>query len=186
MTKTINFEITYTPWTIDTYNTFDFESHDDQEIENYNAENNTNLYYDDFNWSYNHKGLVKQLADNWLNLTRETILDNVIKAIEPNGEPYSPREYNFTTDNQSINFTVNYDALLAYIEDNKEHYNVNKIQSCSGFWWLGEEDQTMLHYYLAYKSAADYPEFDYISDQSDLLNGNGQIYEFVTYEPIKK
>jgi hypothetical protein len=176
----------YTPWTIDTYSTFDLEGHEDQEIYNYNEENGTSYTYDDFNWSYDHKGLVKQLANNWLDLTKFNILDDVILAITPDGEPWSPREYNFTTDDQNINFLVDYNKLVAYIEANREHYNQNKISDSSGFWWLGDKDQTMLHYYLATKSANDYTENDYISDQYDLLQGNGQLYELVSFELIEK
>lgn len=183
--KTIQLNIMFSPYTIDTYNTFDFDSHDENEVYNYNDEHNTNYTYDDFDWTYDRKGLVKQLADNWLYLTKANILDDVILDIVPDGEPYSPREYNFSTDNQNIIFTVDYDKLTAYIKDNQAHYDANKIKSSSGFWWFGDDDQTMLHYYLHFKSAADYTENDYINDQYDLLQGNGLIYEFVTFELIK-
>jgi len=185
MQKQLKLSIMYTPYTIDTYSTFDFESHDEMEVANYNEENNTSYTYDDFDWTYDHKGLVKQLADNWLELMRAHIIDDVILAIEPDGEPWSPREYNFSTDDQNIIITVDYDKLVQYIKDNQAHYDDNRIQSCDGFMYLGDDEQAMLHYYLAYKSITDYSESDYISDQYDLLQGNGQLDEFVSFELIK-
>lgn len=175
----------YTPWTIDTYSTFDFDSHDESEIDYYNEEHNTSYTYDDFDWTYNHKGLVQCLASNWLDFVQKNIIDDVILAIEPDGEPWSPREYNFSTDNQNIIFTVNIDALKKYIFNNVDDYNVNKIQDRSGFWWMGDDEQTMLNYYLRTKSEQDYTQYDYYSDQLDQLQSNGQLYDFVSYELIK-
>jgi hypothetical protein len=184
--KPIEMNIMFTPWTIDTYSTFTFDDHDEREIENYNQENGTELTYDDFEWEYDHKGYVKQLADNWLDFMRDNIIDDVILAIEPDGEPWSPKFYNFSTENQNIKFTVDYAKLTEYIEANREHYQKNKIGSCDGFMWFGDDDQTMLHYYLQYKSGSDYTDENYYYDQIEALQSNGQIYEFVKFEVIKK
>jgi hypothetical protein len=197
MKKTIELNIMFTPWTIDTYQTFVTDSYEEQAIEYYNEresyeaqKNGTNdarVYtYDDFEWEYDHKGFVKCLADNWVHFMRENILDDVILAVELDGEPWSPRQYNFSTDNANIKFTVDYEKLMAYIEANREHYSENKIRGRDGFMWFGDDEQTALHYYLAHKSETDYPQDDYYSDQWDLLSGNGQIGEFINFEVTQK
>lgn len=112
---------------------------------------------------------------------RDNIIDDVILAIEPDGEPWSPREYNFATDNGNVHFTVNHDALVAYIAQNRADYDVNKIASCSGFVWFGDEDQTMLNYYLHHKSLTDYSEDAYLSDQNDMLYSNGKWDDVISY-----
>jgi len=176
--------IMFTPWTIDTYSTFTTDSFETMEIDNYNEVNGTNYNYDDFEWSYDHKGIVKALAKNWLEFVTDNIIDDVIVAIKPDGEPWSPREYNFSTDNQNIIFTVNYDKLNDYIKANQASYNKNKIASCDGFMWFGDDDQTKLHYYLAYKSGNDYTPANYQMDQYEREFDSS--WEYITYELIKK
>lgn len=176
----------YTPWSIDTYQLFSTDMYEEQEIEWYNEQNETSYTYDDFDWSLDHEGYVKQLAANWLDLVRDNIIDDVILSIDPDGDPWSPRYYNYGTDNQNIHFTVDYDALKKYIADNQSDYDADKIKSSSGFVWLGDDDETMLQYYLNKKSGTEYSDESYMYDQFDLLHGNGQIGEFISFELIKK
>lgn len=180
MKKEIEFQVMYTPWTIDTYVTFDTERWEEMEIGAYNEEHGTKYGYDHFEWEYDHKGFVKQLAENWLYLVPKNIIDDVILGIEADGEPWSPREYNFSTDNMNVKFVVDVEKLAAYVDANRDHYDAEKIKSGDGFMWLGDEEQTMLEYYLAQKSVGEYTAEDYEDDQRDLLDGNGQIGEFVT------
>lgn len=176
----------YTPWTIDTYSTFTFDREEEYIIDDLCESDGKQYTYDDFTWDYDHKGLVKQLHENWLGLIHANVLDEVILAIEPDGEPWSPKYYNHGTDNANIHFVVDYEKLLAYIDVNREHYEQNKIRSTDGFMWLGDEDETMLQHYLTYKSGADYTDESYECDQWDLLIGNGQMQEFINYEVTKK
>lgn len=167
-TKTLNTQITFTPYTIDTYNVFTFDRVDNAFIED-------DRTYDDYEWEYNHAGYVQALADNWEVLMQKNILDDVILGVTLDGKAYSPREYNYTTDNAQVVFTINYDALLAYIEKNKEAYDRDHIRDYDGFWWLGDEDDTMLHYYLHTKTLETYPESEYMQDQDRGVSA----YEYV-------
>lgn len=121
------------------------------------------------------------LFDNLHHLLTKNIIDDVILSITKDGEPWSPREYNFTTDEGSLFFEVNHEKLAQYCYgDNAEDYNKNKLRSRDGFMWLGNREQTMLVYYLAHKSADDYTPDDYYSDQIDMLEGNGGWSEVIT------
>ena len=182
----IKLDVMSTPYTIDTYSTYLSDSYEEQEIEYYNETNETDYNYDDFDWKYNHKGLVQHLADSLLEQMRENIIDDVILKIEADGEAWSPREYNFATDNASFIYTVNPEALEAYIADNAEAYETDKKKSYDGFWWRGDEDETRLAFYLEHKSVKDYTNEDNFYDQWDELNGNGVWHEFIDYELIKK
>lgn len=173
----IEFSISFTPWTIDTYSVFSL----DHEIENilYNQnEDGLSDDYDSYDWTFNHKGYVQSLAENWLDIVTGEVLDDVIKSIKLDGESYSPREYNFSTDNCNIIFEVDIDKLCDYIEQNKDDYEKNKIQSESGFMWLGDIMQQMLHYYLHNESIKALPPEYYEDSQRELTQG----YEFIDYE----
>ena len=170
----------YTPYTLDTYQTFTGESHEEQEKDDIIEESENNLSFNDIEFKYDHKKLVNMLYDTCYNLLTDNIIDDVILKIEKDGEPWSPREYNFQTDQGSFIFTVDHEKLAQYcFGDNQEDYHENKIQSCSGFMWLGNKEQTMLNYYLHHKTAKEFTERDYIEGQHDMLSGNGGWYEVI-------
>lgn len=171
----------YTPWTIDTYATFTGDMYEEMELEYLSEELGRDVTYDDVEWEYNHKKLLEILTKNWIDFTRANILDDIIISIDQDGEPWSPREYNFSTDDCSITFGVNIERLRDWIEVNWEKYQAEKIQSQSGFIWLGDEDETMLEYYLRAKSAEEYTPESYLYDQLDDLQGNGRWSEVIEY-----
>jgi hypothetical protein len=181
----IELEAMFTPYTLDTYSTFEIGSDDDMEIENYNEINGTDLSYYDFNWTYDNESFLHDIAKKRLELMRDNILDDVIIGIKKDGEPWSPREYNFSTDNANNIYTVNIKKLKQYIKDNQEDYNKNKLKDRDGFMWFGDDHQTMLNYYLRTESAKEntgYTQDDYIVDIYDAI----RAHEYVTFEPITK
>ena len=183
----IKLETLYTPYTLDTYSTFLSNDHEESEIDNYNEEHGTDYNYDDFDWTYDHKKLVKMLFDNCIELMRDNCIDDIVLAIEPNGEPTSPREYNFSTDKGWIDFEVDHEKLVQFcLVDNKDDYHENKLQDRSGFLWMGNREQTMLAYYLNKKTADDYTPEDYYFDQHDMLASNGGWWDVIECNPIKK
>lgn len=151
-----------TPYTIDTYSLFT--------MDNEEAIMDDGKTYDDYEWEYDNKGYVQALADNWLKLMRGNIIDPVILAIESDGPAYSPREYNFKTDNAPISITIDRDALNAYIETNKEKYEKEKRHSYDGYIWLGEEIDNMLMFYLENESIKLYSTEDYYMDQREQVS----------------
>jgi hypothetical protein len=188
MQKIIELESTYTPYTLDTYHTFTFESDEDYILEILNDEKSDEadeITYDDVDWDYNTDGYLKDLAEKRVELMNDEILDDVILKVESKGEIVRPAYYNFTTDRDNTYFTVDIEKLEKYISGHKEDYEKNKIQSCGGFMWLGDEEQTMLNYYLMYKSADDdkgYTRHAYVIDQYDCFSP----YEYIDYKLIDK
>jgi hypothetical protein len=181
----INLDIMSTPWTIDTYAIYTSDQHEEMEIDCYNEQNKTDLDYDGFDWTYDHKGLVQWLADTLLSQLRGNIRDNVILAIEQDGDAWSPSYYNYATDNASFTYLVDVDALNKYVDDNLAAYNEQKKRGYDGFIWTGNELETKLAWYLEHKSEPDYKYWDAISDTLEDLQVNGVWYEFISYEPVK-
>jgi hypothetical protein len=176
----------YMPYTLDTYQTFTSDGHEEREIEYMSEEQKKELTYDDFEWQYDHKGLVNMLYNNLFDLLEENIIDDVILKIEKDGEPWSPKEYNFRTDEGSYIFTVDHAKLAEFcFSENEKDYHENKLQNRSGFIWMGTREQTMLAYYLDKKTAVEYTPDDYFEHQTDMLDGNGGWYEVITCE-LKK
>lgn len=116
---------------IDTYQCFNGDSWVEQEIEGYNENEGTDLGYDDFDWNYDHAGIVKALAE----ASAETVVDQlatdgVITGVDVKSV-YSPREYNFATDSYCAVWTVNRSKLEAWCKETafdadafaKEHYS---------------------------------------------------------------
>lgn len=183
MTKEkISLESTFTPWTLDCYQTFTFENTEDQEIYYYNEENQTSLDYDDFNWEYQCDDYLSALADNRLELLKQYIIDDVILDIKADGKPVSPKEYNFDTDKAFNDYIVNQKALNEYIKANQDDYNKNKLQSCDGFMLFGDDITTKLHYYLATKSIKALSSNYYFMEQYEQV----EQYEYMLMELIKQ
>lgn len=155
----------FTPYTLDTYQTFSDEDIETDLVQDYNERHRTDFDQHGFDFKYDHKGYLKELADNRLKLLKENILDDVILDIEDDGEPISPREYNFGTDKADNIFTVDVAKLDAYISNISKEYEKNKIKDCDGFMWLGDEYQAKLNYYLRDVSFCKYSQENYYFDQ---------------------
>ena len=176
MNKELETQITFTPYTIDTYQTFTFERSEESMLDN------GELEYDDYDWTYDTQGYIQALADSWLKLMQDNILDDVIKNVKLDGKAYSPREYNFTTDNSQVVFEVDIVKLKQYIVNNQADYDKTHIRSYDGFMYFGNEDDTMLHYYLHNKSIEDYTFESYLYDQYEQVEPS----EFIDYKLINK
>lgn len=181
-TKQINFDISFTPYTIDTYSAFTAENDEDLIIDGFEQDTGRKLTYDDIDWNYNKADYTQKLAEKWQELMVENIKDRVIKDIKLEGKAYSPREYNFTTDNCQVIFTVNLEALNSYIEQNKADYQANHIRSYDGFLCFMDDEQVKLHYYLHNKTAKEYEPDDYMQDVSESCAWFG----FITAKLITK
>jgi len=174
--KDINLSIMYTPYTIDTYNTFTMETAEGCIMEDQQCE------YDDIEWNYDHREYLQALADSWIELMNKNILDDVILKVEADGKAISPKEYNYRTDDCDVIFTVNINQLKAYIDRNSEDYAKNKIGSVDGFMWFGDDNETMLHYYLKKQSVKHYDAYAYYIDQMESVND----FDYIDYKIIKK
>lgn len=180
-------ETLYTPYTLDTYSTFTMEGEEDWILESLNenrADDLEPLEYKDIDWTYDTAGYLNDLAENLIILLKDNILDDVIIDLKQDGAVESPRYYNYTTDCAWIDFTVDENNLKKYISENTEDYNANKIKSTDGFWWNGDESQTMLAYYLEKVSANDdkYPSNHYLMDQMDCISP----YEYIEFNIINE
>lgn len=173
----------FTPYTLDTYGTFNFDGTDELILENAKEDNGgVEVSYDDFDWKYDTNGYLLALRQNLLKLLNANILDDVILKVEPEGDIVRPREYNFSTDWSNLVFTVNENALNAYIEAHKEAYDAEHLRDRDGFWWFGDELQTRLNWYLSTVSEKTYTQEEYIGDQMEGVSD----YEYVTATKIAK
>lgn len=170
MNTKIDLSIVDTPYTIDTYSTFTMDD-DENMIEDGKT-------YDDYEWEYNSKEYVQALAENWQVLMRENILDPIIKNITVTGSAYSPREYNFTTDNAPVSIEYDQEALHAYINKNKERYNKEKRHSYDGYIWLGDDEDAMIIWYMETVSTCQFSTDDYFMDQRDKVSA----YEYISMQ----
>jgi len=173
----ITLETLYTPYTLDTYQTFNFERDEESIMQNENITD-----YDDIDWTYDYEGYLKDLATNLVVLLNDNILDDVILKISSDNEVSSPKEYNFTTDKSWLDFDIDIKKLKAYIKKNQTDYDKNKLGSCDGFMWFGNENETMLNYYLFTKSVKKYDNFEYLQDQFESVPAG----EYIEYKVINK
>lgn len=108
---------------IDTYNMFSGGSVDDYYIESYNDEHGTDYTYDNFDWSYDHKQIVKDLAETSRDWIVENVVGDIVKDVGEILGTYSPREYNFRTDSWEAEWEIDDTELAKYIDQHKEAYN---------------------------------------------------------------
>jgi hypothetical protein len=175
MTK-ITLDTQFIPYSLDSYNLFTFDSEIDCILENEKKD------YDDFDWNYDNTGYLKALAENLIKLLNDNILDNVIISLSSDLNVISPKEYNFSTDRIFIDFNVNLFALKDHIKANQADYDANKLKDGPGFMWFGDDNQTMLNYYLRTVSAKNYEFESYYYNQLEQVPAD----EFISYEPVKQ
>jgi len=177
----ISLETFYTPYTLDTYQTFCGDGEEDRIIQDL-LDNKEIKNENEVEFTFKHKEYLNDLAINLILLLNQKILDDVILGISSNLEVLSPNFYNFTTDHIFIDFKINKVNLKNFIEKNKEDYEKNKITDVIGFWWFGNKWETMLAYYLHKVSAEKYTKEYYICDQLESVPS----YEYINYKIIKK
>jgi len=185
--KKINLDLSFTGYTIDTYQTFTFDQDEERIIDEYNdpdmysTSSKDDVGYDDIEWEYDNEGYVQALADNFVELMNDNILDDVILNVKAHGKAWSPKYYNHSTDNCDITWEIDEKKLDEYIEKNNEHYEMNKLKSCDGFMWFGDEITTRLNYYIGVVSMKKYDDMAYMYDQMDSV----PAYEYIDYKLIK-
>lgn len=110
------------PFTIDTYATFTLDSETEQEIDYYNETNNTELDYDDFDFSFDMNGYIKHLAQASVAILKDELIGDIVKDIEL-VDTNSPQFYNYTTDSYTANWTIDDTTLTQYCTDNATEWN---------------------------------------------------------------
>jgi len=80
----IDLESTFTPWTLDTYQTFTFDRDEECILETEGGG------YDNYEWDYNTDGYLDELAKNRIELLKDNILDDVILDVMP-GKIHRPK-----------------------------------------------------------------------------------------------
>jgi len=118
-----------------TYLELDYE--EENAIDNYNQENNTDYDYDDFNWFYDY--YYNTININSCNFVEDILQKlNLIKSIKFENMS-SPKEYNLAND--SINIEVemspkNMVFILDYLKEHKTEFStylLNNYKSGDGF-----------------------------------------------------
>lgn len=110
-------------YTIDTYGMFNGgEDLEHYEREYYQDEYNlTDEERDSLEFDYNHPAVVRQFAENSVNILHNELVedDGIIRSIDLETST-SPRFYNYTTDSYRATWTVDDVKLLEYV---REHYD---------------------------------------------------------------
>jgi hypothetical protein len=105
---------------IDTYQMLTGDSFVESEIDNLREiEKDDALTYDDFDWSYDHKAIVKEFALASIEILENAIDHDAIKSIEYVSST-SPRYYNYTSDSYIMAVEVDVDNIDDYIAANQK------------------------------------------------------------------
>lgn len=150
---------------------FDYDS-EDQDIEYYNEQNQTNYTYDDFTFNYSEYRqrvskscclAIESLLESELDLTIKVKFQHLV----------SPREYNFATDSINVEFELTskeYKRLIHLLLENKldfENFLETNYTACSGF-------------IPRYSTDVDEWLNDYLSPNSDEISHCfGKVLEFL-------
>lgn len=105
---------------IDTYSMLTGDGFIESTIEHESENAEKGLDYDDFDWNFNHAGIVRDLATASIGIIGDALPDDtVIKSIKLETTS-SPQFYNYTTDGYVMTVEYNEEALAKYTEDNKK------------------------------------------------------------------
>lgn len=132
-----------------------------------------------FTIRYDHQGWLRELATASVDLLNSNYgLGPVVHKVEFTGEVWSPREYNFTTDGYMARWTVDTDALEAWLTDNG--IVIEDGRGVSGFIRTADDDTWYLGRALEEYLEAKIP--DYVSDMHSYLAGNGVEDQYIEIE----
>lgn len=91
----------------DTYQSFNGDSWVESTIEYLREETGRDLGYDDINWTYDHKGIVRDLAEELSNWLSQTLMEAGLESLRDVKvvDSWSPAYYNFTSDGWEVELT---------------------------------------------------------------------------------
>ena len=103
---------------IDTYQMLTGEGADESTIDYERDERkDDSLTYDSFDWTYDHKQIVKAFALESISILENNVDKDIISSITLESTS-SPRFYNYTTDGYVMNVTYNLVKLNEYVTAN--------------------------------------------------------------------
>lgn len=160
---------------IDTYSVFTSDSTYDYLIDDYNTEHETDLNYDDFDWTYDKENVVRELAKSSIELvlknTKGAVIENITYV-----NSSSPSFYNFTTDSYTMEIEYNEMELEKWIAENRESFIAKCKKDCTpvdGFIPYNEysdaleDDRFKLAHYI---DTVYSDEEDYTNDMYEQVN----------------
>lgn len=132
-----------------------------------------------FTIRYDHKGWLRELAEASVEVVRDAVIgEGIVHAVELTGEVHSPQFYNFSTDSYMARWTVDTDALEAWLTDNG--IVIEDGRGIDGFIRTADDDTWYLGRALEEYLEAKIP--DYVSDMYSYLCGNGIEDEYIEIE----
>lgn len=120
---TISFRMVPSNWhayniSPDTYQMFSGDSWVESELEWFREETGRDVTYDDFTWTYDHAGIVRDLATELTNWLAEKLWDLGLESVSVElHDTWSPQFYNFTSDGFEVEVTCDPAELRALTED---------------------------------------------------------------------
>lgn len=127
---------------------------------------------------YDHSGWLRELADASVAVLQDNIVDpaGIVRAVETTGDTWSPQYYNFSTDGYMARWTVDTDALEAWLTDNG--VTIDDGRGIDGFIRTADDEA----WYLA-RALQEYLDHEigdeYVMTMLDYLSGNGVEDEYV-------
>lgn len=157
------------------------EIHDDEITEawiNRGPWANTSGDPDFWTVDYDHKGWLKELAEASVAVLNSDVVDpgGIVRAVDLTGETWSPSYYNFTTDGYMATWTVDTDALEAWLAEN--NVEIGNGRGIDGFirtaddetWYLGNAIEAYLEHEIGES---------YLYSMLEYLAGNGVEWEYI-------
>lgn len=120
----------------DTYQLFTGDSWTSNTIEYFREEQGIDLTYDDFEWHYDHAGIVRGLAEALSEWFQEVLMEIGLESLSNVTvvETWSPQFYNFTTDGFELEITCDPTELRALTHDfDVDQWVREYYRSCDGF-----------------------------------------------------
>lgn len=138
------------------------------------------LWHGGLEYHYDHAGWVQALAVESVEVMAELLGedDPVVKGITFTGESWSPREYNFTTDGYMAEWTIDADALEAWLAEN--NVVLSDGRGVSGFFGTADDDFWYLATGLRRYLEETLEESDYFYGMTERLNQIEHDYQWVT------
>ncbi len=109
-----------TEYTIDMYQTFTGDDTDTMLVDDYNEQNDTDLQYDDFDWTYNTNAVCEGLAHASIDYIYTTLPNNDIIQSITFDSICRPMYYNYTTDSYNMAITYNPTTLESLPQNIKD------------------------------------------------------------------
>jgi len=164
----------------------DFEKIEFDLIEIYNNENKTNYTYDDFDWDYDN--VLKEVANLCYDAIKPQLMKLSFILDMKFVDVYSPKYYNYSTDQINIDYTIDYNKMKKYFLGDSTLEDIENRDFDDNFDYMYDYiDECIKSEYTSRPGFTSYYSNDIIEWLKDLLNedlSDTQITSLIEYATI--